>query len=149
MTQGLRFTAIAITFITQVATAAEQPPTGTGASPTAKVTNLWEISQFPISVPGVKGALLEKTSSVDMMLAYGEPGTKLHRHNVSDHFVLVLRGEGIVRLGDRAQRAGPGTLITIPARLAHSILKSGEGEFAFLAISSPPLDPKDFEWLEK
>lgn len=114
-----------------------------------EVKRLYQIKEFPINIPGVRGASLFKTPTVDMILTHGEPGTKLHKHAVSDHFVYILKGRGEVRLGDKKETVTQGDLILIPKGVAHSILKTGDGEFVFLAMSSPPLDQQDFVWLEK
>lgn len=79
----------------------------------------------------------------------GEPGTKLHKHMHSDHFVYILRGKGEVRLGERKEAVQEGDLVLIPKGIPHSILKAGDEEFVFLAMSSPPLDTQDFVWSEK
>ena len=114
-----------------------------------EVKHLDQIKEFPINIPGIRGASLLKTPTADMILTHGDPGTKLHKHEVSDHFVYVLKGRGEVRLGDKKETVTVGDLILIPKGLPHSILKAGSGEFVFLAISSPPLDLNDFKWLEK
>lgn len=114
-----------------------------------EVKHLDQIKEFPINIPGIRGASLFKTPTADMILTHGEPGTKLHKHEVSDHFVYILKGQGEVRFGDRKQTVTAGDLILIPRGVSHSILKAGGGEFVFLAMSSPPLDQKDFVWLEK
>ena len=114
-----------------------------------EVKHLDQIKEFPINIPGIRGASLLKTPTADMILTHGDPGTKLHKHEVSDHFVYVLKGRGEVRLGDKKETVTVGDLILIPKGLPHSILKAGSGEFVFLAISSPPLDLNDFIWLEK
>jgi len=114
-----------------------------------EVKYLDQIKEFPINIPGIRGASLLKTPTADMILTHGDPGTKLHTHEVSDHFVYILKGRGEVRLGDKKETVTVGDLILIPKGLPHSILKAGSGEFVFLAISSPPLDLNDFRWLEK
>jgi quercetin dioxygenase-like cupin family protein len=114
-----------------------------------EVKHLDQIHEFPINIPGIRAASLFKTSTADMILTHGEPGTKLHKHEVSDHFVYILKGRGEVRLGERKETVTVGDLILIPKGVPHSILKAGDTEFVFLAMSSPPLDQKDFVWLEK
>jgi quercetin dioxygenase-like cupin family protein len=114
-----------------------------------EVIRLDQIKEFPINIPGIRGASLFKTPTADMILTQGEPGTKLHKHAQSDHFVYVLKGRGEVRLGEKKETVTAGDLVLIPKGIPHSILKAGNGEFAFLAMSSPPLDQKDFVWLEK
>ena len=114
-----------------------------------EVKHLNQIHEFPINIPGIRAARLFKTPTADMILTHGDPGTKLHKHEVSDHFVYILKGRGEVRLGDKKETITVGDLILIPKGLPHSILKAGDGEFVLLAISSPPLDLNDFRWLEK
>jgi quercetin dioxygenase-like cupin family protein len=114
-----------------------------------EVKHLHQIQEFPISIPGIRGASLFKTPTADMILTHGEPGTKLHKHTRSDHFVYILKGNGEVRLGDKKESVAEGDLVLIPKELPHSILKRDNDEFVFLAISSPPLDLDDFIWFEK
>ena len=114
-----------------------------------EVKHLDQIKEFPINIPGIRGASLFKTPTANMVLTHAEPGTKLHKHEVSDHFVYILKGQGEVRLGEKKETITAGDLILIPKGVPHSILKAGNVEFVFLAMSSPPLDQQDFVWLEK
>ena len=113
------------------------------------ILHLSEVKEFPVSIPGARARSLFRTELADMLLTRGEPGTKLHRHFNSDHFVYILKGKGEVKIGARKEAVASGDLVLIPKGIEHSILKSGVDVFEFLALSSPPLDPKDFEWLEK
>ena len=126
-------------------------PMTIGAVPPLRpeVKHLGEIKEFSINIPGIRGASLFSTLTADMILIYGEPGTKLHKHQFSDHFVYILRGSGEVHLENKKQAVTQGDLVLIPRAVPHSILKTGDDEFVFLAISSPPLDLHDFIWLEK
>ena len=56
-----------------------------------------------------------------------EPGgaLELHRHPPLELYYF-LQGTGIVRLGDREQRVGPGTTISIPGNTPHSIRNDGQ-----------------------
>ena len=126
-------------------------PFSTGAETPLRpeVKHLHQIKEVPINIPGIRGASLFRTPTADMILTYGEPGTKLHKHLASDHFIYIIKGNGEVRLQNKKERVTEGDLVLIPKEVPHSILKVGNDEFVFLAFSSPPLDLKDFTWLEK
>jgi quercetin dioxygenase-like cupin family protein len=55
-----------------------------------------------------------------------EPGCALdlHRHPPLELYYF-LEGTGVVRLGDREQRVGPGTTIAIPGDVPHAIRNDG------------------------
>ena len=55
-----------------------------------------------------------------------EPGGSLdlHRHPPLELYYF-LQGTGIVQLGDREQRVGPGTTISIPGNTPHAIRNDG------------------------
>ena len=114
-----------------------------------EILHLAEIKDFPVSIPGARARSLFRTESADMFLTRREPGTKLHRHLKSDHFVYILKGKGEVRIGARREAVASGDLVLIPKGEEHSILKDGPGDFLFLAFSTPPMDSKDFAWLEE
>jgi quercetin dioxygenase-like cupin family protein len=54
------------------------------------------------------------------------PGQELSEHTASQPAMLIfLRGEADLVLGGEERKAGPGTWVHMPARLAHSILAKG------------------------
>lgn len=108
-----------------------------------EVKHLDQIRDFPITLPGGRGAALFETSTLEMLLTVAEPGTKPHKHLLSDHVIYVLKGMGEVRLDEIKEPVTEGDLVLIPAGVTHAIVKTGREEFLFLDLSSPPLDPKD------
>jgi quercetin dioxygenase-like cupin family protein len=53
-------------------------------------------------------------------------GMPLHVHQIEDEIIQVLEGDEFdVQIGDRAFRAGPGTLIYFPRNIPHRFLNVG------------------------
>jgi mannose-6-phosphate isomerase-like protein (cupin superfamily) len=57
----------------------------------------------------------------------------------SDQIIYIVEGEACVRVRDKAYHAGPGTLLTIPARTRHYVKNPGAIPVFFLTIYAPPV----------
>jgi len=79
----------------------------------------------------------ERTQAAVMTLGPGEDAGPEEQHP-GDQIIYVLEGEAIVRIADREHRAGPGTLVTIPARTRHHVTNPGRGPLFFITIYAPP-----------
>jgi quercetin dioxygenase-like cupin family protein len=74
-------------------------------------------------------------------------GVKAHVHREHDEQVVVLAGEGTVRLGDSAQEVSAGSVVVIPRGTVHSLVVTGSAVEA-VSIFSPPFDGKDRHFVE-
>lgn len=66
-----------------------------------------------------------------------------HYHNAHEEYVLVLEGEGEVRLGKETRRLRPGDLLRIPKKTVHRVTARGEKPFRGISIFAPAFDGKD------
>ena len=78
-----------------------------------------------INFPGLKGEILlgaTQTSGQFMISTITvEPGSgpSMHQHEFEDEVYVLLDGEVEFKVGDKVQRAGPGTAVWLPRRLPH------------------------------
>ena len=73
-----------------------------------------------------------------MTVAPGEDAGPEEEHP-GDQIVYVLEGEAEVRIGAERLVAGPGTLVTIPARTLHHVRNPGATPLFFLTVYAPPV----------
>jgi mannose-6-phosphate isomerase-like protein (cupin superfamily) len=74
----------------------------------------------------------------------GEAGSvqALHDHTESEQVYVIVRGRGVMQVGDDTEEVGEGTLVFIPPGAAHAIKNTGEGPLVFVSATSPPFDPE-------
>ena len=58
--------------------------------------------------------------------------------HAADQILYVIEGEAEVRIGEERCRAGPGTLVTIPAETVHHVRSVGAAPLFFLTVYAPP-----------
>jgi mannose-6-phosphate isomerase-like protein (cupin superfamily) len=63
-----------------------------------------------------------------------------HSHNANEQAYVMVRGRGLMMVGDESQEVGPGTVIFVPPNTKHSIKNIGEEPLLFIGVTSPPLD---------
>ncbi|HJU20507.1 MAG TPA: cupin domain-containing protein [Stellaceae bacterium] len=83
----------------------------------------------------------------EMVLGHIAPGGEAsrHYHAAEAQVVYIIKGEATVCLGEEEpRRCGPGTVIRIPAGLAHEVVASGDAPLECLVIYAPPLSPEGF-----
>jgi mannose-6-phosphate isomerase-like protein (cupin superfamily) len=74
-------------------------------------------------------------------------GVKPHVHREHDEQVVVLAGEGTVRLGDSSQEVSAGSVVVIPRGTVHSLVVTGPA-VEVVSVFSPPFDGKDRHFVE-
>ncbi len=81
--------------------------------------------------------VLAENERVKIILACFEPGQfiPVHRPGV-DLTLTVLEGEGVVMIGEREERVGPGSMAFVPAGEARGI--KAETRLVLLHVVSPP-----------
>jgi quercetin dioxygenase-like cupin family protein len=86
--------------------------------------------------PGVTRQILvgEKEGSTNFIIRYFElpkgASSALHTHNY-EHGVVILRGHGSVRIGDREQELSFGDVVWVAPDELHQFKNSGDETFAF------------------
>jgi mannose-6-phosphate isomerase-like protein (cupin superfamily) len=73
-----------------------------------------------------------------------DPGREspLHYHAVTEELYHIVRGDGVMTLGDTETPVGPGDTVAIPSGERHRI-RAGAAGLAFVCVTVPPYDPHD------
>jgi mannose-6-phosphate isomerase-like protein (cupin superfamily) len=74
-------------------------------------------------------------------------GVKAHVHREHEEQVVILSGEGRVRLGDSVEDVSAGSVVVIPRGTVHSLVVTGPPIEA-VSVFSPPFDGKDRHFVE-
>lgn len=74
---------------------------------------------------------------------------KLHKHLWHSEQVLVIQGEGRMRLGREEFLIKKGDLIFIPKNTAHAVKRTGNEPLKVLSIQSPAFDGSDRVMIEE
>ncbi len=69
----------------------------------------------------------------------------VHGHPDNEQVYVIVRGRGVMHLGDDMQEVSEGTLVFIPPGAAHAIKNTGDEPLVFVSATSPPFDPKELE----
>jgi len=69
--------------------------------------------------------------------------TEPHRHIKTEEIYYILEGTGIMYLGDRSQKVGPGDAVAIPPGTEHKITCTGEVTLKFLCCCAPGYEHED------
>ena len=78
-----------------------------------------------------------RTQCAVMTLAPGADGGPAEEH-AGDQIVYVIEGEAVLRVAGREHRAGPGSLVTIPAGVNHHVRNPGMTPLFLLTVYAPP-----------
>ncbi len=72
----------------------------------------------------------------------GEPGSKqgVHSHPANEQVYVIIRGRGLMTVGDGEQEVGPGTLVLVPPGTGHAILNRGDEPLVFVSATAPPFE---------
>ena len=70
----------------------------------------------------------------------GGPGSEqaVHAHPANEQVFVIVRGRGIMKVGDEEQEVGPGTMIFVPSGAGHAIRNTGEEPLVYVSATSPP-----------
>ena len=71
-----------------------------------------------------------------------EPGgeQQMHAHAAEEQVYIVVRGHGLMKIGDEERDVSSGTLIFVPPGTAHAIRNTGDDTLTFVSAASPPMD---------
>ncbi|ANF23190.1 cupin domain-containing protein [Thermococcus piezophilus] len=75
---------------------------------------------------------MEKVSVLHVSL---KPGEELKKHSTSvDAFLYVLKGRGVVEVGEERAEVKKGYLVYLPKNIPHSVSNAGSMEMSFLVV---------------
>ena len=64
-----------------------------------------------------------------------KPGEKLKRHTTStDAFLYIIKGRGVVEVGNEKEEVRKATLVYLPREVPHSVENTGSLEMKFLVV---------------
>ena len=72
----------------------------------------------------------------------GAPGSEqpVHSHPDNEQVYVIVRGRGLMKVGDEEQQVGAGELVFIPPRTGHAILNTGSEPLVYVSATSPPFE---------
>ncbi len=72
----------------------------------------------------------------------GDAGSEqaVHAHPANEQVFVIVRGHGIMKVGDEEQEVGPGTMVFIPPGAGHAIRNTGAEPLVYVSATSPPFD---------
>ena len=98
----------------------------------------------PVDIFAHKGGffrVLQRTprsQAAVMTIAPGGDAGPEEEHS-GDQIIYIVDGRALVRVEGKKYHAGPGTLLTIPARTRHYVKNPGDTPVFFLTVYAPPV----------
>lgn len=83
----------------------------------------------------------------------GAPGSeqRAHLHEGQEQVYVIVRGRGLMRVGDEEQPVEAGTMILVPPQTLHSIRNVSDEPLIYVSATAPPFDDAqiapDFEYV--
>lgn len=74
---------------------------------------------------------------------------KAHKHQYHSEHVLILEGEGVMKLDGRSFTVKKGDLVFIPKNVVHSVKTSGRIPLKVLSIQAPLFNGSDRVFVEE
>ncbi|HEV8573642.1 MAG TPA: cupin domain-containing protein [Dehalococcoidia bacterium] len=115
--------------------------------------NIQPLNTAPVNERGGQTSHLllgrEQFGSKNLAITWveGAPGSMqaVHGHPDNEQVYVIVRGQGVMQVGDDMQEVGEGTLVFIPPGAAHAIKNTGDEPLVFVSATSPPFDPKELD----
>jgi len=72
----------------------------------------------------------------------GAPGSRqdVHAHPDNEQVYVIVRGRGVMTVGEEEREVSAGTLVFVPPRTGHAILNAGDEPLVFISATSPPFE---------
>ena len=72
----------------------------------------------------------------------GAPGSQqgVHAHPASEQVYVIVRGRGMMTVGEEEKEVSAGTLVLVPPGAAHAILNTGDEPLVFVSATVPPFE---------
>ncbi len=64
----------------------------------------------------------------------------LHEHESQEQVYVIVRGRGVMIVGDEEQEVGEGTLVAVPLRTPHAIRNDSDAPMTYISATAPPFD---------
>ena len=72
----------------------------------------------------------------------GAPGSRqgVHAHPRSEQVYVIVRGRGVMTVGEEETEVSAGTLVLVPPGTGHAILNTGDEPLVFVSATAPPFE---------
>jgi mannose-6-phosphate isomerase-like protein (cupin superfamily) len=94
-----------------------------------------------------RGTPLEHLVAVDLVTVAPGQTSEVHRHNQAETVLLILDGEGVVRVGDDELAVAGGARVLIGKGVFHGV-RTADRPLTFLSVQSPPILDKAHDRLD-
>lgn len=104
-------------------------------------------TQLPLAMTSPpNGVQVEKLSEDSLSTAYYivvQDEVKSHYHARHSEHIVVMEGEGLMKLNADTIELSPGIHVFIPSGSIHSVKVTSDGPLGVLSIQTPKFDPTD------
>lgn len=63
-----------------------------------------------------------------------------HQHDAQEQIYVIIRGRGVMTVGDDEQELTEGTLVFVPPGTPHTIRNESDSPMAYVSATSPPFE---------
>jgi len=74
---------------------------------------------------------------------------KPHKHEAHTEVIVVLKGKGMMTVGDQTKNIRKGDLVIVPQGTVHSVITTSRKPLKVVSIQSPVFLGKDRIWIEE
>lgn len=98
----------------------------------AEQFNVFQVSQIAPNtfVAGIAG--------LDFVVIPRNSISEIHRHNLSDNVIYIIRGSAALLLDGELHQVQPGLRVVIPRKVSHGF-RTGAEQLEFVSIQIPPI----------
>ena len=107
-----------------------------------------KLGQLDHNIEGLNYSIVSTSDDMGVMLARLTGSVPMHIHPKESHVIFVYRGNIKLVMSGTPYFLGPGSLVTIPAKIPHSIEKVGDLPAEAIVISQPPANPQDLQFVQ-
>ena len=82
------------------------------------------------------------SSNLSVTWVEGAPGSEqpVHGHSENEQVYVIVRGRGVMKVGEEQRELGPGTLVFVPPGTDHAIRNNGQEVLLYVSATAPPFD---------
>lgn len=99
--------------------------------------------------PGTYNKALFGDSLVNSFCIVIKTEVKAHKHQEHSEHVIVLDGEGMMKLGDKKFEIKKGDVIFIPKNTVHSVKSTGKVPLKVISVQAPLFNGSDRIFIEE
>lgn len=104
-----------------------------------------KFGQLEASAEGIDYSVVSNSDDMSVMLVRLTGNVPMHVHPKENHVIFIYRGNAKLTMSGTTYNLVPGNLVTIPAKVPHSIEKVGNLPAEAIVIAQPPSNPKDLK----